>query len=64
MTWWERLRFARKVKGFTLREVERLTGISNPYLCQIEAGSVDEPSFFKIVKLMKLYNLNVEDLGV
>jgi len=64
MAWYEKLKFARKVRGFTLREVEKQTGLSNPYLCQIEAGQIKDPSFFKVAKLMKLYNLDIIDLGV
>ena len=61
MKWYEKLKFARQVKGLALREVEKETGISNAYLCQIENGGIDDPSYFKIIKLLKFYNLNHKD---
>lgn len=63
MKWYEKLKFARKVKGMTLREVEEETGISNSYLCQLERGQIKKPSFFKLVKLIELYNLDIGDLN-
>ncbi|MBW2576205.1 MAG: helix-turn-helix transcriptional regulator [Deltaproteobacteria bacterium] len=62
MKWYEKLKFARKVMQLTLREVADLTGMSNPYICEIEHGQISDPSFFKIVKLLKLYNLKFEDI--
>lgn len=44
----------RKAKGFTLREVEEITGVSNPYLSQLETGKIKSPGY-DIVKL--LYDL-------
>ena len=61
MKWFEKLGFARKVKDLTLRQVESATGISNAYLCQLEKGQVDDPSYFKIRKLLQLYNLEHSD---
>ena len=62
MEWFEKLKFARKVKGFSLRIVEQKTGISNAYLCEIENGKIADPSYFKIVKLLNIYNLSHEDV--
>jgi transcriptional regulator with XRE-family HTH domain len=62
MKWHEKLRFARKVLRLSLRSVENETGISNPYLCQLENGQIISPSFFKINKLLRFYNLKAEDI--
>ncbi|WP_053589677.1 helix-turn-helix domain-containing protein [Bacillus sp. FJAT-22090] len=42
---------ARKKKGISLRELSRRTGISHPYLSQIETGKNDSPSLEFLVKL-------------
>lgn len=42
---------ARSIKGMTLRELERATGVSNAMLSQIEHGKVREPSFTTVVKI-------------
>ncbi len=62
MKWFEKLAFARKIKGFSFREVESQTGISNAYLCEIESGKIKDPSYFKIADLLKLYNLSHKDI--
>ena len=46
----------RKSKGLTLREVEKITGISNSYLSQLETGKVKSPSYEVVKKLFDLYN--------
>lgn len=46
----------RKEKGLTLREVEKLTGISNAYLSQLENGKIKKPSYDTIQKLNTVYN--------
>jgi len=61
MKWFEKLSFARKVSGLSFRQVEAKTGISNAYLCQLEKGQVEDPSYFKIRKLLQLYNLDHGD---
>jgi transcriptional regulator with XRE-family HTH domain len=60
--WNEKLRFARKVLGLSLRDVEKQTGISNSYLCQLESGKILDPSFIKMMVLIKFYNIDVSDL--
>jgi len=46
----------RKSKGLTLRKVESLTGISNPYLSQLETGKINNPSYDIVRKLFLLYS--------
>jgi transcriptional regulator with XRE-family HTH domain len=62
MKWFEKLKFARKVKGLTCKDVEKLSGISNAYINEIENGKIKDPSYFKIVKLLELYNLEHTDI--
>lgn len=38
------LRRVRKAKGFTLREAAKRSGVSHPYLSQLENGKNDKPS--------------------
>lgn len=61
MKWHEKLKFARKILKLSLRDVEGATGISNPYLCQLENGQIKEPSFFKMMALINFYNLSLSD---
>lgn len=46
---------SRKSCGLTLREVEKLTGISNAYLSQLETGKIKKPSHDTVTKLTELY---------
>jgi transcriptional regulator with XRE-family HTH domain len=52
---------ARKAKGISLRELERLTGIGNSGLSQIETGWVKEPSFSTVVKISRALGVPLED---
>ena len=61
MKWFEKLAFARKIAGLTLRQVEFQTGLSNAYLCEIEKGKIADPSYFKIRDLLSFYNLDHSD---
>lgn len=62
MKWFEKLKFARKVKGMTLDEVESATIISRSYISEIESGKIKDPSYFKMCELLRIYNLGIEDL--
>jgi Predicted transcriptional regulators len=46
----------RKSKGLTLRQVQKLTGISNSYLSQLENGKIKKPSHYVIQKLDAAYS--------
>jgi transcriptional regulator with XRE-family HTH domain len=48
---------ARNRKGLSLRAVEAATGISNPYLSQLETGKIREPSPTNLHKLAELYGI-------
>lgn len=53
----DELKKVRMVKGLTLREVEKLTGISNGYLNQLENNKVKKPSPHYLHKLAQAYEL-------
>jgi transcriptional regulator with XRE-family HTH domain len=55
-------KLCRRVKGLTLRDVERATGVSNAYLSQIETGTIKEPGFTTVATLLKFYGIEVSDL--
>lgn len=54
----------RKLKGYTLREVEQRTGkkVSNSYLYQLESGDVKEPSPNILFELAKVYQVPYKSL--
>ncbi len=62
MRWHEKLKFARRVKDISFQDVEKATGLSNQYLCQMEDGKAAEPSIYKMTKLLDLYNMNMDDI--
>jgi transcriptional regulator with XRE-family HTH domain len=56
------LRRVRKEKGVTLRDVENTTGISNPYLSQLENDRISSPSPTILHKLAECYGISYERL--
>lgn len=62
MRWFERLKFARKVKGLSLDEVASKGIISKSYLFEIEKGKIENPSIGKIAGLLRLYNIDFDDI--
>lgn len=50
----KKVRHELKIK---LREVETDTGISNPYLSQLENGKIDNPSY-RVVAILNNYYFN------
>lgn len=56
------LRTLRKNKGLTLREVSDRSGISHPYLSQLETGKNENPSKEVLRKLSEVYNYSYGDL--
>lgn len=43
-------------KGYTLRQTEDATGISNSYLSQFETGKIKKPSQYVVSTLLNWYN--------
>ncbi|HSW57343.1 MAG TPA: helix-turn-helix domain-containing protein [Dehalococcoidales bacterium] len=56
------LKSLRDIKGISLREVERKTGVSNAVLSQIESGQVKRPSPGTLFKLAGIYGVPYEEL--
>lgn len=54
------LKLARDLRKLSLREVEKATGISNPYLSQLENDKINKPSPFFLHKLANLYEISYE----
>ena len=53
-------KFLRLKRQLTLRELEKKVKISNAYLSQLESGSIKNPSFNVIVKLLQFYGIEIE----
>ena len=53
------LKDARKNVGLTLRQVEEMTKISNPYLSQLENDKIKNPSVNILSKLSSLYKVSL-----
>lgn len=51
-------RHARRHRGWSLRDVERRTGIPNPHISQIERGQIRQPEAKALWKLSELYALD------
>ncbi len=60
MTFGQLMGVARECKGWTLREMEAKTGISNAMLSQIETGKIREPGFWKAVKISRALGVPLE----
>jgi HTH-type transcriptional regulator, competence development regulator len=52
------LRTARAARGFSLREVERRTGIRNAHLSQIETDTIAKPEMAILWDLASLYGVD------
>src|SRR5205823_13284643 len=52
------LRRARQHRGWSLRAVDRRTGIPNPHLSQIERGQIRRPDLALLWTLTELYDLD------
>ena len=58
----EELHRLRTLKGVSLREVERETGVSNAYLSQLETGKTEKPSPHILHKLAEYYGTEYNNL--
>ena len=56
----ELIAIGRECKGWTLRDMERETGISNALISQIEHGHVKDPGFSTVVRLTDALGLRLE----
>jgi transcriptional regulator with XRE-family HTH domain len=58
----EFLQKSREGKGLSLRAVEKVTGVSNAYLSQLESSKIKQPSPTILHKLSVLYEVSYNDL--
>ncbi|MBZ9894196.1 helix-turn-helix domain-containing protein [Mesorhizobium sp. BR1-1-6] len=56
----ELIGIARECKGWTLRDLEKASGVSNPLISQIETGKVKDPGFRTVVRLMDALGLSLD----
>lgn len=56
----ELIGIARECKGWTLRDLERESGVSNALISQIETGKVKDPSFTNAVRLIEALGISLE----
>lgn len=56
----ELIAIARECKGWTLRDLEKKTGISNALISQIETGKVKDPGFSIVVRLTDALGVSLE----
>lgn len=56
----ELIAIGRECKGWTLRDLERETGISNALLSQIETGHIKNPSFVTVVRITEALGISIE----
>jgi transcriptional regulator with XRE-family HTH domain len=58
----KRLAAARADRNWSLREVERRTGIRNAHLSQIETGAIERPAPNVLWALAEVYELDMHEL--
>lgn len=60
MTLGELIGVARECKGWTLRELEMASGVSNALISQIETGKVRDPGFTTVVRLVDALGISLD----
>ena len=56
----ELIAVGRECKGWTLRDLERESGVSNALISQIETGKIKDPGFSTVVRLMEALGIGIE----
>ena len=51
---------ARECKGWSLRELEKESGVSNALISQIETGKIKDPGFSTVVRLTRALGIGIE----
>jgi transcriptional regulator with XRE-family HTH domain len=49
----------RRVKGLSLADVMRETGISRSHLSKIETGKVQDPGFYSVVQIARVLDIEI-----
>lgn len=60
MTLGEYIAVARECKGWSQRDLEKASGVSNPLISQIETGKVKDPGFATVVQLVDALGLSLD----
>jgi transcriptional regulator with XRE-family HTH domain len=56
----ELIAVGRECKGWTLRDLERESGVSNALISQIETGKIKDPGFRTVVRIMEALGISIE----
>lgn len=56
----ELIAIAREIKGWSLRDLEKASGVSNALISQIETGKVRDPGFTTVVRLVDALGLTLD----
>lgn len=56
------LKMKRELKGYSLRQVEALTKISNAYLSQLENDKIKSPSVSTLYELAECYGVDFNEI--
>lgn len=60
MTLGELIGVARELKGWTLRELEKRSGVSNALISQIETRKIVDPGFSTVIRLVDALGLSLD----
>lgn len=55
----EIIKIKREEKGYSIRELSRLSGISHTTICDIESGIANNSSFNTIAKIARVLNIDI-----
>lgn len=56
----ELISLSRELKGWSLRELEKRSGVSNALLSQIETGRTKDPGFSTVVRIADALGVSIE----
>lgn len=56
----ELVSLARELKGWSLRELEKRSGVSNALLSQIETGKIKDPGFTTVVSICDALGVSID----
>lgn len=60
MTLGELVGVARECKGWTLRDLEKASGVSNALISQIETGKVKDPGFATVIRIVDALGVTLD----
>jgi transcriptional regulator with XRE-family HTH domain len=63
MTLSEAVAYGRRIKGYSLRQLEERSGVSNALLSQIENGRIKNPSFKTVIAIARALSIPLERLS-